>query len=167
LFKKASVVLARSQNTDVHSQIYLKLSIVNEILHCVGSITLFLFNNFILVEEDVGILSLVILFLIFFVHPILFSQSGLVQQVSGVTQRLNSIYCLNESTAWVCGGAGVILKTINGGTNWVQQSSSYTYNISDIYFIDSQTGWACGDFKFPRISFSMFQNPTNGETIGQ
>ena len=47
---------------------------------------------------------------------------------SGVTNDLNSVYQVDENTAYAVGGApfiggpGVVLKTTNGGTSWVSQT---------------------------------------------
>ena len=41
------------------------------------------------------------------------------EQNSGVTATLTSVYCVNPSTAWVCGYAGTVLRTQNSGVNWI------------------------------------------------
>jgi photosystem II stability/assembly factor-like uncharacterized protein len=82
----------------------------------------------------------------------LFAQSW-VSQTSGTTQNLNGAYFINESTGWIAGNNGTLLKTTNSGNNWVQYSTGSA--VSDVYFIDAQKGFAVG-------SSGMFTKTTNG-----
>ncbi|HWA06545.1 MAG TPA: YCF48-related protein [Ignavibacteria bacterium] len=78
----------------------------------------------------------------FLLQPILFSQTGWFQQVSGTTVNLHSVnsHHGNENIAWVCGDNGVILHTTNGGVNWVQQVSGTTNDLYCICFMETSGG---------------------------
>lgn len=43
---------------------------------------------------------------------------------STISEDLNSIYMLNDSTGFICGNKGIILKTENAGVNWMQINDS-------------------------------------------
>ena len=72
------------------------------------------------------------------------SQSGWVQQNSGTTQLLFSVFFVNAQTGWAVGNEGIIINTTTGGTNWEQQYSSGYNFLRSVYFLNSQTGWAVG-----------------------
>ena len=67
-----------------------------------------------------------------------------VYQSSGTTQHLNGVHMLNEQSGWVCGNAGVLLKTSNGGQNWSQISVT-SKNLNSLVFKDPNVGIAVGD----------------------
>lgn len=67
-----------------------------------------------------------------------------INQTSGVSSHLISVYFIDSTTGWACGVSGVILHTINGGVNWLAQTSGIITELRSIYFINSTTGWACG-----------------------
>jgi uncharacterized delta-60 repeat protein len=65
------------------------------------------------------------------------------------TQHLSSnllfgLEYVNKDTGYVCGDAGTILKTTNGGTTWVQQTSGVTNSLGSIKFADANHGVAVG-----------------------
>lgn len=65
-------------------------------------------------------------------------------QVSGTTQHLNGVYMLDTQTGWICGNAGTLLKTTNGGQNWTQVSATAN-DLNSIIFKDANIGVAVGD----------------------
>ena len=65
-------------------------------------------------------------------------------QVSGTTQHLNGVYILDTQTGWICGDAGTLLKTINGGQNWTQVNATAN-DLNSIVFKDVSIGAAVGD----------------------
>lgn len=65
--------------------------------------------------------KIILIFLIFLTQSESFSQW--IQQASGTNVPLNRIKFVNRNTGWICGDAGTILKTTNGGSNWFAQSS--------------------------------------------
>lgn len=40
-------------------------------------------------------------------------------------QDFKSVYFVNPDTGWIVGGAGIIIKTVDGGANWVIQKDGY------------------------------------------
>jgi photosystem II stability/assembly factor-like uncharacterized protein len=80
----------------------------------------------------------------------LFSVNGAiaqwVQQNSGTTRNLNSVYFTDSNTGYIVGDHGIILKTTDGGTNWMAQSSGTIHDLRSVYFTDAGTGYAVGMF---------------------
>ncbi len=60
-------------------------------------------------------------------------------QNSTVSNRLNSVFFINDSTGFA-GGGNFILKTINGGYNWVSQGVDSGY-VVDIFFPSDSIGY--------------------------
>ncbi len=91
-----------------------------------------------------------IIFLVFvfsLTNSLVFTQW--VQQNSGTTGDLKSVFFVNPLTGWVCGVTGSqstdrIAKTTDGGTSWVKQNAGTFYVLNAIQFINDQTGWAAG-----------------------
>ncbi len=50
--------------------------------------------------------------------PRLFAQPAVTEQSSGTTEVLQAISPVTEETVWVSGHAGVILRTLDGGSAW-------------------------------------------------
>ena len=64
--------------------------------------------------------------------------------------NFTGIHILNKTEIWVCGIAGSIYHSTNGGQNWdkLRNGNSLAnkrYALKDIYFSDSQKGWAVGE----------------------
>ncbi|MDQ3022667.1 MAG: T9SS type A sorting domain-containing protein [Bacteroidota bacterium] len=74
----------------------------------------------------------------------IYSQSGWVQQPSGITTDLYSVHFINPNTGWTSGDNGRILQTVNGGINWLSQNSTTSLPLYSIMFADESTGWAVG-----------------------
>lgn len=72
----------------------------------------------------------------------LFAQTGWVQQPSGINKTLNTGFFINDNTGYAAGNSGVILKTINGGSNWIVVYNQPIYDILAVTFLDANTGWA-------------------------
>jgi photosystem II stability/assembly factor-like uncharacterized protein len=68
----------------------------------------------------------------------IYSQSGWVQQNSGVTTSFNDITAVDPNIAYAF---NPFLKTTNGGTNWVAISAPGAF--TSISFPDAFTGYAC------------------------
>lgn len=77
-----------------------------------------------------------------------FSQSiSWVEQTSGLTTQLTSVSIVDDNNAWICGYAGRVLRTTNGGANWVSVNSSPipgTLDLHSIYAIDANTALVAG-----------------------
>ncbi|HMQ79555.1 MAG TPA: YCF48-related protein [Ignavibacteria bacterium] len=92
-------------------------------------------------------LAITAIFSIFFITAIYSQPIGWVEQTSGVTTQLTSVSIVDDNNAWICGYAGVVLRTTNGGTNWVSVSSAPippTLDLHSIYAIDATTALAAG-----------------------
>jgi photosystem II stability/assembly factor-like uncharacterized protein len=50
----------------------------------------------------------------------------------------------DTQTGWICGDAGTLLKTINGGQNWTQVNATVS-DLNSIIFKDTNIGVAVGD----------------------
>ncbi len=50
----------------------------------------------------------------------------------------------NNTTGWIVGSGGLILKTIDGGTNWIQKASGQTGTLRSIGVVDVDTVWVVG-----------------------
>jgi photosystem II stability/assembly factor-like uncharacterized protein len=73
------------------------------------------------------------------------SQQGWFQQVSGTTLNLYSVYFIDANTGFAAGDTGVILRTVNGGSNWTIINSGTNKRLNQIMFINSTTGFAPSD----------------------
>jgi len=70
-----------------------------------------------------------------------------VEQTSGVTTQLTSVSIVDDNHAWVCGYAGRVLRTTNGGANWASVNAAPipgTLDLHSIYAIDSVTALVAG-----------------------
>jgi photosystem II stability/assembly factor-like uncharacterized protein len=47
-----------------------------------------------------------------------YPSAGWVQQSSGTTAGLRSVFFINAQTGWVAGDTNFILRTKDGGANW-------------------------------------------------
>lgn len=78
----------------------------------------------------------------------LFSQSiAWTEQTSGVTTQLTSVSVVDFTNAWICGYAGVVLRTTNGGSSWVSVTGAPIPNTLDlhcIYATDANTALVAG-----------------------
>ncbi len=66
-----------------------------------------------------------------------------------------SICFRDIQTGWVCGDAGMIKKTTDGGYNWISQVSGTDVSLKSIAFADANTGICAGDW-------GMILSTTNG-----
>jgi photosystem II stability/assembly factor-like uncharacterized protein len=72
--------------------------------------------------------------------------SPLTTYNTGTSSTLNSITFLNSNTGYVCGDAGVIFKTINGGVNWTSFNSGIgNVKLNSISFDGTSNGIVVGD----------------------
>ncbi len=97
--------------------------------------------------------------ILFIFYLLLISDIGFaqwVQQYSGTTRALRRVRFINRNTGWICGDAGIILKTTNGGVNWINQSSGLSNKIlADIFPVNENLIYAVGFFE-------TFLKSTNG-----
>jgi photosystem II stability/assembly factor-like uncharacterized protein len=67
-----------------------------------------------------------IIFILFKVTSIVFGQW------TDLTSRRNDIVFINESTGWMAGSEGSLLKTADGGKTWINQNSPIQYSNEQI-----------------------------------
>ncbi len=67
-----------------------------------------------------------------------------VQQNSGTTKNLNSVYFTDLNIGYVVGDSGIILKTSDGGNQWATIPSGTTNDLKSISFPSTTTGYAVG-----------------------
>ena len=95
------------------------------------------------------------------------AQEGWIQQTSGTTYDLSSVYFINSNTGWAVGQNynlknGIILKTTDGGDNWEAQVVD-SIRLKDVQFIDNNTGWITGGNVFTDFnSFVSFKTSNGG-----
>lgn len=82
---------------------------------------------------------LTVIILLFFIKSV---NSQWLPQNSGTSQRLLTVFFLNENYGWAGGNEGCIVKTTNGGTDWTYFSIGTKYTVHAIHFIDTLKGWA-------------------------
>ena len=81
-----------------------------------------------------------LLSLIFLLSSISYSQW--IPQNSNTSQRLLTVFFLNDHLGWAGGNEGSIIKTTNGGIDWTYFSVGTKFTVHAIHFIDSLKGWA-------------------------
>ncbi|MFI5406317.1 MAG: YCF48-related protein [Nitrososphaerales archaeon] len=59
-------------------------------------------------------------------------------------QTLQDVQVFDENTTIAVGGAGTIIKTMDGGISWVSQNSGTNADFYSVYFVDLNTGWTVG-----------------------
>ena len=64
-----------------------------------------------------------------------------LQQNSGTTKTLRSVYFTDMNTGYAVGDSGTILKTIDGSVNWVAQNSGVTSDLYSVHFPEPDTGY--------------------------
>ena len=63
---------------------------------------------------------------------------------NGISDDMESVCFVNESTGWTAGGGANLLKTTDGGNTWVQQEVDPFGSVQAVYFLDELKGWAGG-----------------------
>ena len=92
-------------------------------------------------------LAITAIFTIFFITAIYSQPIGWVEQTSGLTTQLTSVSVVDDNNAWICGYAGRVLRTTNGGANWVSVNAAPipgTLDLHSIYAIDANTALVAG-----------------------
>jgi len=94
--------------------------------------------------KKIIILSALFTFSFFFNN----SFSQWIQQMSGTSGSLYDIEMINESTGWICGAGGTILKTTNGGENWISVPNPAAGKpLLDIDVVDENIMYCVGFFE--------------------
>src|SRR5690349_19129945 len=75
-----------------------------------------------------------------------FAQTGTWTALSsGTTTDLIGLAAPTPLICYVCGNAGMIKKTIDGGMTWTTQTSGTSQGLTFMYFLDPLRGFAVGD----------------------
>jgi len=67
------------------------------------------------------------------------------------TNRLSTLFFIDQNTGWAVGRRGKIVKTTTGGTSWFLQTSGVQSWLNDVKFIDAQTGFIVGSYDSSRV----------------
>ncbi len=74
------------------------------------------------------------------------SVSPLTSIALGSSFRINSVCYADNDVAYLCGSAGAVYKSVNGGSNWTQLSGNFgSVNLNGISFRDVMNGVVVGD----------------------
>lgn len=90
-----------------------------------------------------------------------------VQQTCPVPEaRFLNLTTINDTTAFIVGWEGILLKTINNGQEWQALTPSHhtDYELSDICFIDKNNGWICGMSRLTWNGGGIFRTRDGGQT---
>jgi photosystem II stability/assembly factor-like uncharacterized protein len=74
-----------------------------------------------------------------------FANAQWVQQNSGTTKNLNSVYFTGINNGVAVGDSGTILTTTDGGINWISRNSGTTNTLRSVHFPNANVGYAVGD----------------------
>ncbi|MFT6715669.1 MAG: photosystem II stability/assembly factor-like uncharacterized protein [Saprospiraceae bacterium] len=69
------------------------------------------------------------------------AQDGWVEQNSGISENINSLYFFSSSTGFAAGNNGKLIQTTDGGTTWSVNSIVSTSNFQKIFFRNSTDGY--------------------------
>jgi len=87
--------------------------------------------------------------ILIFCLTIQFSNSSLSQwfEVNPVPDgnRLYDMSFINDSTGWIVGWWGLIMKTTNTGLKWIKQTSGTTQHLTTVHFENENVGWCAGE----------------------
>jgi photosystem II stability/assembly factor-like uncharacterized protein len=76
-----------------------------------------------------------VLFLLLFITGMASAQW--TPQTSGVTTQLTSVSAPDDNNAWICGYAGKVLRTTNGGTTWTAVTNPSANDNYNMYAVDA------------------------------
>lgn len=67
------------------------------------------------------------------------------------TNRLSTLFFIDQNTGWAVGRRGKIVKTTTSGISWFLQSSGVQSWLNDVKFIDAMTGFVVGSYDSSRV----------------
>jgi photosystem II stability/assembly factor-like uncharacterized protein len=72
--------------------------------------------------------------------------SGWNPVILNISENLNDIYFVSESTGWIAGENQLLLSTASGNVGWSLAPVEFPLeNLRGVFFIDDQLGWVAGD----------------------
>jgi photosystem II stability/assembly factor-like uncharacterized protein len=68
-------------------------------------------------------------------------------QTVGASNQLEGVYYPTDLTGYAVGanGAGLVMRSDDGGVTWQPQTSHTAAGLRDVFFVDALRGWAVGD----------------------
>lgn len=57
------------------------------------------------------------------------------------TSYYNDLQFVNENTAYMCSGEGILVKTIDGGNTWIDKTIDGNFVLNSLFFINENLGW--------------------------
>lgn len=68
-----------------------------------------------------------------------------VQQYAGTTANLRACQMVSNTTAYLAGDSGIVMKTTNTGLNWARLNTGQHWALYCMDFADENTGYVAGD----------------------
>lgn len=90
--------------------------------------------------------KLIFLLWLVFISSQAYPQTGWINQSLITDNLFHGVYFINESTGFIVGDNGTLLKTTNSGVEWVIKNSGTTRALHKIIFINSEVGIIVGEF---------------------
>jgi photosystem II stability/assembly factor-like uncharacterized protein len=84
-----------------------------------------------------------------------FTQTSWFSLSSETTQNLNSVLFIDNSTGFIIGDSGKILKTSNSGLNWSYQYAGIPIQLTSIFFLNSNTGYISGGYDYANLGYFL------------
>jgi photosystem II stability/assembly factor-like uncharacterized protein len=81
------------------------------------------------------------------------------------TNKLSSVFFIDQNTGWAVGKRGKIVKTTTGGISWILQSSGVQSWLNDVYFSDALTGFIVGSYDSSRVILKTTNGGSNWQKI--
>ncbi|HOJ04735.1 MAG TPA: YCF48-related protein [Bacteroidota bacterium] len=82
---------------------------------------------------------------------------------TGFVKQFPSIAVVDERTAWVCGDAGLLFRSTDGGATFEDRSLDSSFYFGALYFLDEKRAWLVGDSIVSCFSCkSMVHGTTDG-----
>jgi photosystem II stability/assembly factor-like uncharacterized protein len=86
-------------------------------------------------------------FLLFFVVTLYISSANAqwTDKISGTTNQLYDVHFPDQTTGYVVGYAGTVLKTIDTGETWTALTTGSSINFEAVFFLTEDKGFAIGE----------------------
>jgi photosystem II stability/assembly factor-like uncharacterized protein len=85
--------------------------------------------------------KVIVVILLFVCHTSVFAEDGWIQQASGITSNINSVYFFSPASGLAAGNNSNLIQTSDGGSTWSPVSISSSSNFQKIHFRSSTDGY--------------------------
>lgn len=92
------------------------------------------------------------------------SQDIWTPQNSGTSSTLYRVQFINTNVGYATGDGGLVVKTIDGGSNWISVPVSTSFPVRDLSFINDSTGWIITGNPDNSMNSGAVWKTTNGGT---